>query len=56
MIVLCVDANYYDNKSIGEFMREIIAQSTDEGSGFNDRFLFLMNRVMPLATTKMSHL
>ena len=44
MIVLCVDANYYDNKSIGEFMREIIAQSTDEGSGFNDRFLFLMNK------------
>ncbi len=44
MIVLCVDANYYDNKSIGEFMREIIVQSKEEGSGFNDRFLFLMNK------------
>ena len=44
MIVLCVDANYYDNKSIGEFMREIIAQSKEEGIGFSDRFLFLMNK------------
>lgn len=44
MIVLCVDANYYDNKSIGEFMKEIIVQSKEEGSGFNDRFLFLMNK------------
>ena len=44
MIVLCVDAGYYQNKSIGEFMREIIAQSTEDGSGFNDRFLFLMNK------------
>ena len=43
MIVLCVDANYYDNKSIGEFMREIIVQSKED-SGFNDRFLFLMNK------------
>lgn len=44
MIVLCVDANYYDNKSIGEFMREILVQEKEEGSGFNDRFLFLMNK------------
>ncbi len=44
MIILCVDANYYDNKSIGEFMREIIISSKEEGSGFNDRFLFLMNK------------
>lgn len=44
MIILCADANYYDNKSIGEFMREIISQSKEEGSGFNDRFLFLMNK------------
>ena len=43
MIILCVDANYYDNKSIGEFMREIIIQSKED-SGFNDRFLFLMNK------------
>lgn len=44
MIILCADANYYDNKSIGEFMREIVVQAKEEGSGFNDRFLFLMNK------------
>lgn len=44
MIILCVDANKYEDKSIGEFMREIIAQAQEEGSGFNDRFLFLMNK------------
>lgn len=43
MIILCADASYYDNKSIGEFMREIIIQSKED-SGFNDRFLFLMNK------------
>lgn len=44
MIILCADANKYEDKSIGEFMREIIAQSKEEGGGFNDRFLFLMNK------------
>lgn len=44
MIILCVDANKYEDKSIGEFMREIIGQAQEEGSGFNDRFLFLMNK------------
>lgn len=44
MIILCVDANKYEDTSIGEFMREIIAQAQEEGSGFNDRFLFLMNK------------
>jgi GTPase SAR1 family protein len=44
MIILCVDANKYEDKSIGEFMREIVVQAKEEGSGFNDRFLFLMNK------------
>lgn len=44
MILLCADANKYEDKSIGEFMREIIEQSKKEESGFNDRFLFLMNK------------
>ena len=44
MIVLCTDGQKYKDKSIGEFMREIITQSQEEGSGFNDRFLFLMNK------------
>lgn len=44
MIVLCIDAEYSDRTSIGDFMREIIVQSTEERGGFNDRFLFLMNK------------
>lgn len=44
MIILCFDARYTDNKNIGEIMREIIAQSKEEKGGFNDRFLFLMNK------------
>lgn len=42
MVVLCVDKKY-ENESIGEFMGEIIVQS-QENSGFNDRFLFLINK------------
>lgn len=44
MIVLCADAAKYEDKNIGEFMSEIISQSKEDGSGFNDRFLFLMNK------------
>ena len=44
MILLCVGANGYESKSIGEFMSKIIEQSKQEESGFNDRFLFLMNK------------
>lgn len=44
MVVLCVDAQKYEDKSIGEFMGDIIQQSVDERGGFNDRFLFLMNK------------
>lgn len=44
MIILCADANKYEDDSIGEFMREIIAQAKEDGGGFNDRFLFLMNK------------
>ena len=44
MIILCADANKYEDKSIGEFMRKILAETKQNGSGFNDRFLFLMNK------------
>jgi len=52
MIILCADANYSDNKCIGEFMKEIIVQSKEENSGFNDRFLFLMNKCDSIVYTK----
>lgn len=44
MIVLCVDALKYQDDSIGEFMKQILAASKEDDSGFNDRFLFLMNK------------
>ena len=44
MILLCVEGTKYENKSIGEFMSKIIEQSKQEESGFNDRFLFLINK------------
>lgn len=44
MIILCADANKYEDKSIGEFMKEILLECAQDGSGFNDRFLFLMNK------------
>lgn len=44
MVVFCVDAQKYEDKSIGQFMGDIIQQSVDERGGFNDRFLFLMNK------------
>lgn len=44
MIILCADANKYEDKSIGEFMKQILEESKQDGSGFNDRFLFLMNK------------
>lgn len=44
MIILCADANKYEDTSIGEFMKQILAESKYDGSGFNDRFLFLLNK------------
>lgn len=44
IIIFCVDANYYDDTSIGKFMKEIVTQVKEEQSGFNDRFLFVMNK------------
>lgn len=44
MIILCADANKYEDTSIGEFMKQILLECAHEGSGFNDRFLFLMNK------------
>lgn len=44
MIILCADALKYEDTSIGEFMKQILSESKQDGSGFNDRFLFLMNK------------
>ena len=44
MVVLCVGAKENESKDIGEFMQVITSQSKQDKGGFNDRFLFLMNK------------
>lgn len=44
MVVMCVKADDADNVSIGGFMQKITRQSEKDKGGFNDRFLFLMNK------------
>lgn len=44
MVVLCVGAKENESKDIGEFMQVITSQSKRDKGGFNDRFLFLMNK------------
>lgn len=44
MVVLCAEGGKTDDVSIGTFMREITHQSEKDKGGFNDRFLFLMNK------------
>ena len=44
MVVFCTDAKHYEGISIGAFMGEILTHSQGLGSGFNDRFLFIMNK------------
>ena len=44
MIILCAGGQDYESEAIGKFMLEIVSQSKEDGGGFNDRFLFLMNK------------
>ncbi len=44
MVVMCIKADDADNVSIGGFMQKITRQSEKDKGGFNDRFLFLMNK------------
>lgn len=44
MVILCVEAKQNESKDIGEFMQVIACQSKQDKGGFNDRFLFLMNK------------
>ena len=44
MVILCVEAKQNESKDIGEFMQVIARQSKQDKGGFNDRFLFLMNK------------
>lgn len=44
MVILCVGAKENESTAIGEFMQVIARQSKQDKGGFNDRFLFLMNK------------
>ena len=44
MVILCVSAKENESTAIGEFMQVITRQSKQDKGGFNDRFLFLMNK------------
>ncbi len=43
MIIFCVDKNNKEDNHVGEFMGEILTR-TQGDTGFNDRFLFVINK------------
>ncbi|MBQ3161187.1 MAG: dynamin family protein [Oscillospiraceae bacterium] len=44
MVVLCVDAQNYQDTSLGELMVSILSTSEDENGSFADRFMFVANK------------
>ena len=44
MVVICVDAQNYENESLGDLLREIQEVSEEDKGSFTDRFLFVVNK------------
>lgn len=44
MVVVCADAQDYDDESIGDFLKAIHEASREDVGDFNDRFLFVLNK------------
>lgn len=46
MVVICADAQDYEDESLGEFLKAIneSAEDEDDRGDFNDRFLFVLNK------------
>ena len=44
MVVICADAQDYDDESIGDFLKAIHEASLEDVGDFNDRFLFVLNK------------
>lgn len=44
MVIICADAQDYEDESIGDFLWAIHQSSEEEAGDFNDRFLFLLNK------------
>lgn len=44
MVILCTDAGHYQGTSFGELIGEIHGAAAKDDGGFNDRFLFVLNK------------
>ena len=44
MVVICMDAQNYENESLGNLLREIQEVSEEDKGSFSDRFLFVVNK------------
>lgn len=44
MVVVCADAQDYDDESLGDFLKAIHEASLEDVGDFNDRFLFVLNK------------
>lgn len=44
MVVVCADAQDYDDESVGDFLKAIHEASREDVGDFNDRFLFVLNK------------
>ncbi len=44
MVVVCADAQDYDDESLGDFLKAIHEASIEDVGDFNDRFLFVLNK------------
>ena len=44
MVVICVDAQNYENESLGDLLREIQEVSEEDKGSFSDRFMFVVNK------------
>lgn len=44
MIIICADAQDYDDESLGDFLKAIYDAVEEDNGDFNDRFLFVLNK------------
>lgn len=44
MVVICADAQDYDDESLGDFLKAIHEASSEDIGDFNDRFMFVLNK------------
>lgn len=52
MVIICADAQDYQDESIGDFLWAIHQSSEEDSGDFNDRFVFLLNKCDTLNYSK----